>query len=148
MARVFPLLLVLLFGCSAAHRAKVQDNRARAGLAEAAEAYWQAVRWNNPQAASTFLDTAEARLGLLTLIDTHAMRLSDAEVRQIEIGPESTDPAARFRREGIALVRVEAYTSGGSRLIEEIIQQHWGQSAAGLWFVDTRQSPVTATQLW
>lgn len=146
MARLVALLL--LAGCSATHRAQVQDNRARAGLAEAASAYWEAVRWNNPQAASTFLDTPEARLGLLKLVDAHTVRLSDAEVRQVDVGPEITDPASLRRREGVALVRVEAYAAAGTRLVQDTIEQHWAQSAAGAWFVDTAKSPVTEDRLW
>ncbi len=148
MRPLLALLLILAPGCSATHRAIVQDNRARASLADAAEAYWEAVRWNNPQAATTFLDSPEARRGLLTLIDTHTIRLSDAEVRQVDVGPELTDATATHKRQGVALVRVEAYAAAGTRLVQEIIEQHWTQSPSGAWFVDTEKSPVTADRLW
>ena len=149
MPRLLRLLpLFVLAGCSAAHRATAQTRHAQSTLADAAEAYWNAVRWNNPQAATTFLDSPEARSGLVRLIDDHTVRLSDAEVRQVDVGPEILTPGAAHKREGIALVRVEAYASAGTRLIQETIEQHWAQSPAGAWFVDTQKSPVTAERLW
>jgi hypothetical protein len=137
------LALLLLTSCSAAHRAQMQEKHASSSLSAAAEAYWFAVRWNDPDAAGTFLDTPEARLGLTRLVDAHTLRLSDAQVVRVEVGPEHGD-----RRDGLALVRVEAYAAAGTKLVQDVIEQHWVLTEGHTWMVDTAKSPVTAERLW
>ena len=144
MAMAVGLLLFVATGCTAAHHALVADKRASTSLAAAAEAYWFALRWNDADAAASFLDTSAARLGLTQLVEKHTLRLADVNVVQVEVGPATLD----HPREGVARVRVEAYAAAGTRLTQEVIEQHWFQTSGGAWRVDTGKSPVTEERLW
>ncbi|MFZ5479891.1 MAG: hypothetical protein ACOZNI_24215 [Myxococcota bacterium] len=140
-------LVLALGACGAEKRATFKEKRDRVALAEAVQAYWDAVRWSDAGRATPFLETPEERLALGRVIASPTARISDVKVVQVEVGAELPEERLPERREGVALVRVEVYDVAGTRLTVETVEQSWVKRGP-VWFVDAEKSPVDGGRPW
>lgn len=144
-----PLLPVLLLAaaCSPAARLKIEAKRDTRTLAEAADGYWSALRWNDVAAASGYLATPAEQLKLARAVSDPRMRLTEAAVVQVVVGEPLPDDRLPETREGVAVVRVEAYDVVSGRAQILTLEQHWVRSARS-WVVDAERWPLAADRPW
>ncbi|MDP2317707.1 MAG: hypothetical protein Q8P41_32775 [Pseudomonadota bacterium] len=140
-------LLLLVTACSPAVRLKMKERRDTNTLGSAAEAYWLAVRWNDPNGAASFLETPEEKLRLGRLLADPKLRLTDVSVVQVVVGDELPEEREPETREGVAVVRIEAYDIRRGKVDVVTLEQHWVRTAH-TWTVDAAQSPVGTDRPW
>lgn len=150
--RVALLLLALTAGlgttgCGPVARLRFLEQRDTTTLAAAANDYWLALRWNDPGGASLFLETPEQRVKLGRLVSAPTVRITDAAVVQVVVGPELPEERRPETREGIVVVRIEGYDIRRNRLDVATVEQHWVRDPRG-WKVDAELSPLGDDRPW
>jgi hypothetical protein len=140
-------LLVLLAACGPTARMKMRAQRDTRTLGTAAQDYWMALRWGDIPGASSFLETPEQRLQLGKLLADPQVRLTDASLVHVVLGAELPEDRAPETREGVALVRVEAYDVRSGRVDARTLEQHWVR-VGNKWQVDAEQSPLGVDRPW
>ena len=121
------VLLALVAACTV-HR--VDGGRDEAWetrrLAEAADAYWQAVRWRTFEDAARYVEEGEARLEFLRLWSVDAPRqVVEAVVVHVSVGDPLPPDRAPQLREGTVLVRVEGYGPQSPVVAVDLVEQAW-----------------------
>lgn len=147
LAPLLLLALPTLGGCSPEHRRVARERRDRAALAEAAAGYWDAVRWNDAGRASAWLAEPQAQLQIGRLLAEPTYRMTDVQVMQVVVGPELPEERLPERREGTAVVRIEAWGIRDNRVGTWTIEQAWIKRERA-WVVDTATSPLGSDRPW
>ncbi|MES2643770.1 MAG: hypothetical protein V4850_30060 [Myxococcota bacterium] len=146
--RVALPLVLLMAACSPAVRLKMKERRDTGTLATAVNDYWLSVRWNDPGGAAAFLETPEEKLKLGRLLADPRVRMTDVSVVQVVVGDELEEARLPETREGIVVVRIEAYDVRRGRVDVVTVEQHWVRSQPNTWRVDAEQSPMGADRPW
>ena len=151
-AVLFPLLLST--ACTPAMMARMREDFDRKFLGEAVDGYWKAARWGDAPALSAFLSRPEDQLAVARILANPILRVTDARILQVVVGPELVlrkdrkmqDMDARWR-EGTALVRVEAWTLATERVEAATVEQAWTLGPRG-WTMNTAVSAIDADRPW
>lgn len=117
-------------------------------LTKTSDAYWYALRWNDAETAAQAWSDPTARMTVTRMVTDPELRLTDFAVLKVEVGPTLPLERAPVTREGVALVRVEGYATGGTRLVTETIQQHWVKLGGVGWTIDGQKSPLGEDRPW
>ena len=140
--------LSLLLACGGARDGRLAAARDHAALVHTADAYWYALRWNDANAAASAWADPRTRVLVTRMVVDPTIKITDYAVLQVEIGVVLPPERAPVDREGIALVRVEAYANAGTKLVTETIQQHWEHWPGVGWLVDQEKSPLGEDRPW
>src|SRR3954469_8865037 len=97
-------LALFLLSCTRVQITQMHEKRDVANLGLAASAYWDALRWNNIGGATAFIQTPEERLKLGSQLSEPKVRITDADVLQVEVGEELGDDRLPECREGVARI--------------------------------------------
>jgi len=141
----------LLIGAPSAHadratnkrsvNARKKDEREHQQLAKLAEAYWNSVRWNDIELASSFVERPDNRLLYQQHLDDESRqrKIVEARVLRIEVSSEKrkSEVTDGKVREAMVTVSIEGYTMPEQVLEKKMIQQRWYRSTAGWWIAWT-----------
>jgi hypothetical protein len=142
------LLAASILACSAEMRALHRQTKARTELAEVAGDYWTAVRWGEASKLGAFYAASEDQLAVTRVAGNTPFKVSDASIVQVVVGAELPKEREPDTREGVALVRIEAYDIRRNRLEVSEVEQHWLYREPRGWIVDVAKSPVGAETAW
>jgi hypothetical protein len=141
-----------LSACSEAAKVRAREGRDRAELGEAVDSYWRGVRWLRIEDMAPYLASADDQLAIARFAASPPLRITDAAILQVVVDTELVDPRTRpslqeVRREGAALVRVEWFSTAGTTLQNETVEQRWYLDGRG-WHVDVGRSPLDPDRPW
>jgi hypothetical protein len=146
MRAILPFVL-LLVGCPASVRMAMKEKRDSAALATAASDYWTMVRWGEAARASAHLENPAQKLQLARLLGDPHVRITDASVLQVVVGDDLPAEQLPRKREGTAMVRIEAFDIRGGKVEVQTLEQHWVK-VDFTWLVDAEKSPLGAERPW
>lgn len=160
-------LLVLAFGlflspAVAGERAKKTNNKAKSAkdqklenkemelLGKSTEIYWKAMRWQNVEDASNFIEDPSVRLEYQQWLNTHfsVSRTAEASVMRVEVGPPVAEESKVVRTAKVT-INVQGYVLPDQILKTDVVQQIWYRSVSGWWLQWTPEptvEPVTPAQ--
>lgn len=136
------LLLLALGACSPHHqlaREARQEHRVvrreSGRLADSADIYWRAMRWEDEGRVVAFIEDPEARTAWIVDAPTvrRQTRFRSAEVIQVNVGPAPTGPGDQ--REGLVIIQAEIYSDDDPVMRTSTRQQRWYRGPGG-WFVE------------
>ncbi|MBN1334936.1 MAG: hypothetical protein JXB39_03145 [Deltaproteobacteria bacterium] len=122
------LLLVAFLAACPLHRPEgVREQAAEVRhLSEAADAYWQAIRWRSFPDAARYVEDGEPRIEFLRRWSVDPPRqVVDAVVVHVSLGDPLPPDRAPVLREGTVLVRVEGHGPQSPVMGVELVEQAW-----------------------
>ncbi len=125
-----------LSGCAHDKQALRDDDKEKKDLSKRTELFWRAVRWQDPQSASVYIEDEDARrlwVGAMTE-QVDKVRFVDVALQDLALGERSADPKAERVQEASVKVRVESYTLPAQVLSTRTVSQTWYRSHDG-WFL-------------
>lgn len=137
--------LLALLACTSTHREALRARAAEGALAEAAQEYWEGVRWSRPERTLAHLPAADAAAVLAT---GGARRVTDVAVLRVTLDPPAADDPLRAPRAGQTWTRVESFAPREGRVDSEVVNQAWSRGTDGVWRVDTARTPLRADRPW
>jgi hypothetical protein len=126
---------------------KAKTKQEQAMLDAAADAYWLAVRWNDPKAIGGFLETPEEKLRVARQVAAARWRFTDTTVLQAVISEPLPKERAPDLREATVIVKVDGWDTRTNAARAWDVEQHWLRRKAG-WSVDTERSPIDEDVPW
>lgn len=133
LSSLSPLVLCLFLACSAERREARHVRADTSRLQEVAEAYWDAVRWEQVETAATAFESLDVRRRYIeAALQGGAFKVVDVSVVGVEV---SAATGATPLRTGKVLVRLEAYDAATLKAGNQVLTQDWYRTPAG-WFLD------------
>lgn len=145
-----PLALALLLGgCAHDKLATRGDDKELADLSTRTEQFWRSMQWQDPAGAAPFIEEdAQRRRWLLEVERLNLeVRITDASLVDLQLGPVLEDPPEGRVREASVLVRTEGYTMPAQVVRRETVTQAWYRSEDG-WFLDWSSGHPLTGQPW
>jgi hypothetical protein len=140
---VFPLLA--LIACTATHREALRTRAAEVGLGEAAQDYWDGLRWGQPERVLAHLSPTDASAALAT---GGNRRVTDVAVLRVTVDAPAADDPTRSPYAGQTWTRVESFSPREGRVESEVVNQAWSRGTDGTWRVDTARTPIHPDRPW
>ncbi len=138
-------LLLALVACTSTHREALRTRAAEVGLGEAAQDYWDGVRWGRPERVLAHLTPTDASLALATAGNR---RVTDVAVLRVTVDAPATDDPTRSPHTGQTWTRVESFSPREGRVDSEVVNQAWSRGTDGAWRVDTSRTPFRTDRPW
>ncbi len=143
---ILPVLLVVaLVACSSTHREALRARAAEGALAEAAQEYWNGVRWARPELTLAHLPPDDAATALAA---GGQRRVTDMALLRVTVEAPAAEDPLRTPRVGQTWTRVESFAPREGRVDSEVVTQAWSRDADGVWRVDTARTPLHADRPW
>lgn len=128
------LLLPLIAGCAERRLAR-QEQKEEVRLSETARAWWDAMRWEQAEAASLAIEHLDERQQFLeTWMSGSPFRIVDARILGTEVGETQEGGPSDPLRVGRVLVRVEGYDASQVTQVRTLTQT-WYRTRTG-WYLD------------
>jgi hypothetical protein len=141
------LIALVLGGCTPARRLEIRENRQRAALGEATQAYWSALRWADAAGAGAYLQSPDDRIKLAKELAEPKAKISDVSVVAVEVAEDPAVPHQRHGYHGTSVVRVDVWDVARGTAGAVTVEQHW-VNADGAWRVDVAKSPLGSETPW